>query len=33
MVKENGLYSYGIRVIPRHRDLASKLETGLILWG
>jgi len=33
IVKENGMYSYGIRVIPRHPDLASKLETGLILWG
>ncbi|MEI7638583.1 MAG: hypothetical protein WCJ37_14840, partial [Syntrophus sp. (in: bacteria)] len=33
IVKQNGLYSYGVRVIPRHKDLAAKLETGLILWG
>ncbi len=33
IVKENGLYSYGIRVIPRHEQLEAKLETGLILWG
>lgn len=33
IVQQNGLYSYGIRVVPRHNDLASKLETGLILWG
>jgi hypothetical protein len=33
IVKQNGLYSYGVRVIPRHQDLAEKLETGLILWG
>jgi len=33
IVRENGLYNYGLRVIPRHEHLASKLETGLILWG
>ncbi|MDI9570672.1 MAG: alpha-glucan family phosphorylase [Pseudomonadota bacterium] len=33
VVRENGLYNYGLRVIPRHESLASKLETGLILWG
>jgi phosphorylase/glycogen(starch) synthase len=32
-VKQNGLYSYGIRVMPHHKNLASKHETGLILWG
>ncbi|MDZ4165318.1 MAG: alpha-glucan family phosphorylase [Smithellaceae bacterium] len=31
-VPENGTYSYGIRVIPVHPDLASKEETGLIIW-
>jgi phosphorylase/glycogen(starch) synthase len=32
-VRQNGSYTYGIRVMPRHKDLASKLETGLVLWG
>ncbi len=32
-VKQNGLYSYGIRVAPYHKNLASKYEIGLILWG
>jgi len=32
-LKQNGLYSYGIRVIPYHKSLAFKQETGLVLWG
>ena len=32
-VRKNGSYSYGIRVMPFNDHLASKLETGLILWG
>jgi phosphorylase/glycogen(starch) synthase len=32
-VKQNGLYSYGIRVMPYHKSLASKHEMGLVLWG
>jgi glycogen phosphorylase/synthase len=32
-VRQNGAYSYGIRVMPYHKHLATKLETGLILWG
>jgi phosphorylase/glycogen(starch) synthase len=31
--RRNGPYSYGIRVFPTHTLLASKLETGLVLWG
>jgi hypothetical protein len=33
VIRENGPYSYGIRVLPYHAKLASKQETGLILWG
>jgi glycogen phosphorylase/synthase len=33
VIRENGPYSYGIRVLPYHEKLASKQETGLILWG
>jgi len=33
LVRQNGTYSYGIRVMPYNRLLSSKLETGLILWG
>ncbi|MDQ5986080.1 MAG: glycogen phosphorylase/synthase [Syntrophus sp. SKADARSKE-3] len=33
VVRQNGNYSYGIRVLPYNPRLASKLETGLILWG
>ena len=32
-VKQNGLYSYGIRVVPYHENLAFKHEIGLMLWG
>ena len=33
VIRENGPYSYGIRVLPCHEKLASRQETGLILWG
>ncbi|MDR2820323.1 MAG: alpha-glucan family phosphorylase [Desulfovibrio sp.] len=29
---QNGQYSYGIRIMPMHRALASPTETGLVLW-
>ncbi|MGV8081542.1 MAG: alpha-glucan family phosphorylase [Syntrophales bacterium] len=32
-VRANGTYSYGIRVLPFHPQLATLQETGLILWG
>jgi phosphorylase/glycogen(starch) synthase len=32
IVKQNGPYYYGVRVMPCHTHLASKQETGLILW-
>jgi phosphorylase/glycogen(starch) synthase len=32
-IRRNGPHSYGIRVIPYNEKLASKNETGLILWG
>jgi len=32
IVKHNGPYLYGIRVMPYHKNLASKRATGLILW-
>jgi len=32
VVKHNGPYYYGVRVLPYHTSLASKQETGLILW-
>ena len=32
-VSQNGMYSYGIRVAPYHKNLASKYELGLMLWG
>jgi len=32
IIKQNGTYYYGIRVLPFHDRLASKQETGLILW-
>jgi phosphorylase/glycogen(starch) synthase len=32
IVKQNGPYYYGIRILPYHKRLASKQETGLILW-
>ena len=32
IVKQNGRHIYGIRVLPYHKNLAAKQETGLILW-
>ncbi|MDA8125442.1 MAG: alpha-glucan family phosphorylase [Deltaproteobacteria bacterium] len=32
-VRQNGAYAYGIRVLPHHRHLAAKQETGLVYWG
>jgi phosphorylase/glycogen(starch) synthase len=32
IVKHNGPYLYGIRVLPFHRNLAAKHATGIILW-
>lgn len=32
IVRENGPYAYGIRVMPLHENLASKEDTGLIIW-
>jgi phosphorylase/glycogen(starch) synthase len=32
IVKYNGPYLYGVRVLPYHKNLAAKQETGLILW-
>ena len=32
IVKQNGPHIYGIRVLPYHKNLAAKQETGLILW-
>jgi phosphorylase/glycogen(starch) synthase len=32
-VPESGQYSYGIRIIPFHKNLASKQDLGLALWG
>jgi len=32
-VRCNGPHSYGIRVLPYNEKLASRYETGLILWG
>ena len=31
-VKESGRYSYGIRIIPYNRNLASKQELGMAMW-
>ncbi len=33
VVQENGPHSYGVRVMPYNKDLASKQELGLVLWG
>jgi phosphorylase/glycogen(starch) synthase len=33
VVRANGTYSYGVRVLPVHPQLATIRETGLILWG
>jgi len=32
-IRRNGPHSYGLRVLPYNEKLASKNETGLILWG
>ncbi|MBN1547401.1 MAG: alpha-glucan family phosphorylase [Syntrophaceae bacterium] len=32
-VKNNGPYIYGIRVMPYHPRLSSKVEPGLVFWG
>ncbi|HPJ97381.1 MAG TPA: hypothetical protein PK022_08715, partial [Syntrophales bacterium] len=32
-VKSNGPYSYGVRVMPHHPRLSSKVEPGLVFWG
>ena len=32
IVKQNGPYYYGVRVMPYHKNLTSKQDTGLILW-
>jgi phosphorylase/glycogen(starch) synthase len=32
-VRQNGLYSYGIRAAPYYESLAFKNEMGLMLWG
>ena len=32
-VTKSGPYTYGIRVLPHHRNLATKLETNLVYWG
>jgi hypothetical protein len=33
IIRENGPYSYGLRVLPYNEKLASRQETGLVLWG
>jgi len=33
VVKENGPYCYGIRVMPYHQQAASQREAGFVLWG
>ena len=33
IIRENGPYNYGLRVLPYNEKLASRQETGLILWG
>jgi len=33
VIRENGPYSYGLRVLPNNEKLASRQETGLVLWG
>jgi phosphorylase/glycogen(starch) synthase len=32
-VRQNGAYSYGIRALPYHPNLATKQETNLVYWG
>ena len=32
-IPENGLYYYGVRVMPYHPLLSSKVEGDLVLWG
>jgi len=33
VVQENGPHSYGVRIMPYNRNLGSKQELGLVLWG
>jgi hypothetical protein len=33
VIRENGPHSYGLRVLPYNENLASRQETGLVLWG
>jgi phosphorylase/glycogen(starch) synthase len=33
IVRENGPHRYGLRVLPDNEKLASRQETGLVLWG
>jgi len=33
VVRKNGSYFYGIRVLPYRESLTDKQETGLVLWG
>ncbi len=33
IVRENGPYSYGVRVMPHHPQLSSKVEPGMVFWG
>jgi phosphorylase/glycogen(starch) synthase len=32
-VRQNGPHCYGVRVLPYNKNLASRYETGLVLWG
>jgi hypothetical protein len=32
-VRQNGPHRYGLRVLPDNEQLASRQETGLVLWG
>jgi hypothetical protein len=29
----SGMHGYRVRVLPRHSDLASPFEPGLVTWG
>ncbi len=33
VIKQNGAYAYGIRVVPFHRDLPYNYDSGLMIWG
>jgi len=33
VVRKNGSYFYGVRVLPYRENLTDKQETGLVLWG